>query len=235
MYKAVKDVLASNESVWTGIPAFVAVHDSFINKLIRLEQGVYNQNLSTIGVNAAKNAKRQTVIDKAFAISSGIVAYAVLNNDAALIDQIKIAKHTMSNASKANLIIMIDRIIAKASEFGNEIMEFGVSEENVTELQTLRDELEIILNSTRNAIIARKGYTRMIKGLTEDLSVILSLQLDRLMEVLKGEHPEFFAAYKDARVIIDHGTGKRGSDKSESDERRPNGSAGTSNTFGYEE
>lgn len=222
MYKAVKDVLAQHDTVWTGIPAFVSVHDAFINKLSDLEQGVYNQSLSVIGVNAAKNAKRDLVIDKAFAISSGIVAYAVLNNDAALIDQIKIAKSDMKNASKAKLMIMIDRIIAKATEFGDAITEFGVSEVSVTELQTLRNELELILNSPRNAIIARKGYTRMIKTLREELSTMLNLQLDKLMEVLKEEHPDFFSAYKDARVIVDLRSGKRG-----------DGDA--SNTFGYEE
>lgn len=224
MYKAVKDVLAQHDTVWTGIPAFVSVHDAFMNKLSDLEQGVYNQSLSVIGVNAAKNAKRDLVIDKAFAISSGIVAYAVLNNDAALIDQIKIAKSDMKNASKAKLMIMIDRIIAKATEFGDAITEFGVSELSVTELQTLRDELELILNSPRNAIIARKGYTRMIKTLREELSTMLNLQLDKLMEVLKEEHPDFFSAYKDARVIVDLRKGKRG-----------DGDGDTSNTIGHEE
>ena len=227
MYKAVKDVLASNQSVWTGIPAFVTVHGSFINKLTALETSAFNQNLSMIGVSAAKNAKRQEVVDKTYAISSGIVAFAVLNNNAKLIDRMTITKSDMLYASKTRLLLLVDRVIAKASEFESQIDEFGVDQQSITELQTLRDELEAMLNAPRNAILDRKGYTQQIKALRKELDMILYLQLDKLMQVLSAEHPDLFTAYNNARVIVDlkNGSGSSGSGTTEE---------GSSNTTGYE-
>lgn len=222
MYKAVKDVLASNDAIWNGINAFSQSHGTFIQKLDALEQNAYEQSLALIGISAAKDELRQKVVEMTYAISSGIVAYAVMNNDTALLKQINFGRKEIVNASKTNLILLVDRVIAKGSEFENQLSDFGVDQQRIAELQTARDELQEVLNAPRNAIVERKGYTLQIRQLVKQLDLILKMQLDKLMFVLREEHPDFFRAYKDARIIVDH-------------RNRKAGSGGSSNTIDYEE
>lgn len=204
MYKAVRAVIENHEAVWTNLTAFSQSRDAFIQKLNALEQKSYAQSLALVGVSAAKDAKRQIAIEKTFAISSGMVAFATMNNNPMLLEQMHIKKNTILQASKTNLLLIMDRVIAKATEFGNELTDFGVDQESVTELQTLRDELEAQLNAPRNAIVERKGHTQQIKALRVELDKIIKFQLDKLMLLFEAEHPEFFAAYTNARVIVDH-------------------------------
>jgi hypothetical protein len=81
--------------------------------------------------------------------------------------------------------------------------DYGVDQTTVDELQTHRDELEAQLGAPRNAIVERKTLTGQIRSLRREIDAILNLQLDKLMEFLREEHPGFFASYKNARVTID--------------------------------
>lgn len=209
MYKAVRSTLAKHKGIWESIPAFSQSHSAFIEKLRALEQNAFEQSFALIGISAAKDAKKQIVAEKTYAISSGILAYAVINNNSTLIELMNIGKKVIFQASKAKLIQIVDRVIANGTEFGDDLAEFGVTSEKISELHDLRDELEMILNSPRNAIIARKGYTQQIAKTRKELDQILKMQIDKLMLVLEFEHPDFFAEYKNARIIIDFRNGKR--------------------------
>lgn len=212
MFKAVKTVITSNQTQWAALPAFASSFQVFNATLSALEQNAYKQNLSLIGVSAVKEAKRSIVIDKAYAMSSAMVAFAVVNNDVELINHMKISKHVMRNASISKLTILVDRILLRATDLVGQMDDYGVDQPTVDELQALRDELEVQLNAPRNAIVERKTLTSEIKRLRRELDAILKFRLDNLMELLREEHPSFFKSYKNARVVIDqpatHGSGE---------------------------
>ena len=204
MYKALKTIIADNEANWSGLPAFANAYASFADRLTALEQSMYNQNLALIGVSAVKNAKKAIVVDKAYAISSALVAFAVVNNDVELINHMKIAKHELNGASNDLILVLVDRIILRATDLVGQLSDYGVDQSSIEELQLLRDELDTQINAPRNAIIDRKGQTSRIKALVRELDALIKLQLDKLMVILKEEHPEFFITYKNARMIVDH-------------------------------
>lgn len=203
MYKAVKSVIDANQTAWNALPAFGTVYTAFIETLTALEQSAYDQSLATLGVKAEKNVKREELALKTYAISSGIVAFAVLNNDASLIDQMNIGKWELKNAGKTRLLQLVDRVIAKGTAFGNQLSDFGIDSTAMAELQSLRNETEALLDAPRNAIVERRLHTQQINSLRKELDQILYLQLDKLMVVLKAEHPTFFQSYRNARVVVD--------------------------------
>ena len=204
MYKSIKTVIATNQPAWSTLPAFGTAVQTFNTRLAALEQSAYQQNLALVGVSAVKNAKRALVIERTYAISSGLVAYAVVNNDVELINQMKISRHELEKAGKTKLLLLVDRVLNRASGFVGQLDDYGIDQATVDELQTLRDELDAQLSAPRNAIIERKSQTIRIKTLVKEIDAIIKLQLDKLMEILKEDHPDFFTAYKNARVIVDH-------------------------------
>lgn len=204
MYKAVRSIIETNQANWSALPAFASAVQTFGERLYALEQAAYHQNLALVGVSAVKNAKKSIVVDKAYAMSSSMVAFAVVTNDVELINQMKIAKHVLDNASKDQMLILVDRIISRAGDLVNLLGDYGVDQSAIDELQVLRNELDAQMNAPRNAIIDRKGQTRRIKSLVRELDAIIKFQLDKLMIILKEDHPDFFIGYTNARMIVDH-------------------------------
>lgn len=204
MYKAVKSIIAENQANWSELPAFASAVFTFGERLDALMQAAYHQNLALIGVSAVKDAKRSIVVDKAFAMCSSMVAYAVVNKDVELISHMKIAKHELIYCSKDTMLILVDRIVTRASEIVDLLEDYGVIQADIDELRLLRDELDAQMSAPRNAIIDRKGHTARIKSLVRELDAIIKFQLDKLMIILKEDHPDFFTAYTNARIIVDH-------------------------------
>ena len=204
MYKSLKTIIAQNEASWTALPAFANAYQTFVERLEALEQRVYQQNLALVGVSAVKDAKKAIVVDKAYAMSSAITAYAVANNDLEVMSQMKISKHELQSLGKEMVLVLVNRIISRASSLVAALADFGITQASVDELITLRNELDAQMNAPRNAIIDRKGQTLGIKTLTREIDAIVKLQLDKLLFILKEDHPQFFIDYKNARIIVDH-------------------------------
>ena len=204
MYKAVRSIIETNQVNWSELPAFASAVQTFGERLNALEQAAYHQNLALVGVSAVKNAKRAIVAEKAYAMSSSMVAFAVVTNDVELINQMKIAKHELDNCSKDKMLILVDRILTRANDLVNLLGDYGIDQTTVDELQLLRDELDTQMSAPRNAIIDRKGQTGRIKSLVRELNAIIKFQLDKLMVILKEDHPQFFIDYTNARMIVDH-------------------------------
>lgn len=215
MFKAVKSVIAANNSAWSGLPAFETAFNTYTAKLAQLELLSYNQGFAIVGVSALKDAKREEAAEKAYAMANSISAFAVVTNKVELYNKMKISKWTILKGSRQEALQLVDIVLAKANEFENDLGDFGIDQATIAELQTIRDELYEQLSAPRNAIIERKTITGQIKLLEKDMIRILRLQLDKLMEFLREDNPEFYASYKNARVTIDlkskHGDNEEGS------------------------
>lgn len=203
MYKAVKTVIAANNTAWTGLPAFVSAFDTYTSKVALLELHAYNQKMALVGVSAVKRAKRELIAERTLALSSSLTAFAVITNDVELINQMKISKWSIIKGEGQHALQLVDIVLNKANEHLGELGDFGIDQTVVDDFQTLRDEFEIQLTAPRSAIVERKTLTGQILVLQRDIDALLKLQLDQLMEFLREENPQFFAAYKNARVIID--------------------------------
>jgi hypothetical protein len=204
MYKSVKTILVANQAKWSPLPAFAASVLSFTDRLEALERSGYQQNLALVGVSAVKNAKRAIVVDKAFAMVSALGAYAVVNNNVELINQMKIAKYKLESASKSLILVLVDRIHSRATDLVGQLDSYGVTQASIDELKLLRDELDNQMNAPRNAIIDRKSQTLRIKSLVSEIDAIIKFQIDKLIVVLKEDHPDFFITFTSARMIVDY-------------------------------
>lgn len=204
MYKSVKVVIASHADAWSELPAFVSAVERFNDRLGKLEQSAYLQDLSIVGVSAVKNAVKTMAVEKTHAMASAMLAYGVVSDNVELISRMKITRSTLLKSSRDRVLVFIDRVLESAAKYLESLSIYGVEQSDVNELRSLRDELNIQLSAPRNAIIDRKGETAKINFLEKELDVIVNLQLDKLVVVLKEGHPDFFVDYKNARMIIDY-------------------------------
>lgn len=222
MYKAVKTVIAENNSAWAGFPAFETAVQQFSDKVDLLEHSGYNQAFALVGVSALRNSRREAAAERFQAIASSITAYAVVNNRPEVIAQMKINRSDLIFCSTLRMLQQMDVVIARGTEHLGELAPYGIDQGVLDELIATREELNILLTSPRKAITDRKLITRQLSMLSKDINDLLRFRLDNLMEMIKFEHPDFFRAYHNARVVIDHRSRGRNTDDS-------------SNTFDYGE
>ena len=81
--------------------------------------------------------------------------------------------------------------------------------EKRTELTALLEDFHTAIPPRREANNMSKVYTSKINALFNSISKMLKDEIDVLMLLFEESHPDFYNAYKNARLIVDYsGRGK---------------------------
>lgn len=203
MYKAVRTAIENHNAAWNSLSAFTPLYNEFIAQLSLLQTKAYEQALVTVGVSAIKEQKRETVADIAFSMASSITAFAVVNDKPELIAQVKISRWELLKTNKVRCLQLVDQVIEKSIEHLAGLSPYGIEQQNVDDLITLREELEGLLNAPRNAILERKFRTSQIEKIAKGIDHLLRNKLDKLVEVVRTSQPAFYEQFHNARAIID--------------------------------
>jgi hypothetical protein len=91
--------------------------------------------------------------------------------------------------------------------------------EMITELTPVLESIDELNISTRQAIMNRKSVTKSITDLERSIDDLLQDEMDDMLLVFKASQPDFFDAFRNARMIIDYGhKGKPGNDPGQNDD-----------------
>lgn len=205
MYKMVRDTISANGPIWEGIPAFVTCVQDFSARVQLLEEKENYQRSISLGVGLVSRNDKKLIFEKLLRVAGGLKAFALDSNNTKLLMEVSIPKSLVNNSSKVDLLSRIDLLISRAQEFGSELGNYGLTPEEVGNLVIFRSEMDATLTAPRKAIIDRKQANAQIKLLFKEIDVILTAKLDSLMFIIKDQHPEFYNAYTDSRMIIDYG------------------------------
>ena len=84
-----------------------------------------------------------------------------------------------------------------------ELATLQVSAENLQELDQAVQNFNSSKTAPRAATANRMAQTESLPQLLNDMNEILRSELDRMVNLFRRTHPEFVAAYRAARVIVD--------------------------------
>jgi hypothetical protein len=85
------------------------------------------------------------------------------------------------------------------------LADYGITQQDVTDLDDLKTKFHGVKTAPRDAVIDRKKQTDTLPDLISNLRSIFRRRLDRQMTTFKRKQPEFYAGYLAARVIVDRG------------------------------
>lgn len=204
MYKAVEAICTVQQADWNDLPAFVNAFNRFTAKLQELDQAVFNQSFATPGVTKNKNQLLETTIEKAYIVANALRAYAAVQDDPLLEGKLDFPKSDFKRGGSQQAIVLVDTVLQLATSNLAALGDFGIEQEDVDELSALRQQLGSVIGSPREAIIDRRNETIAIERLIDELDDLLHDHLDRLIEVLRPDHPALYERFKSARVIVDH-------------------------------
>ena len=234
MYNMVKIICAQNLSVWSNTPAFVEAHQLFIEKLTVLRDQLNVQETAVSGVTKSKQEVLGKVVVLALTTSKALSAYALKIGDTELLAR---NLYSRSEWFRGNAMLRVSRLTSlfhDATAHSSELEDYNIDSAFLAELQMRISDYNAVVQSPRVAILERKRATAALDRLSSEIDLVLTGQLDAIVESFRMNDAEFAEDYCNARIIMSL-KGKRSSRASDHNSEDEKSSDDLENEEGYEE
>ena len=205
MFQTVVATLHENQTAVNSKPAFASALQSFETRLAELEQLLNDQAKDLKWIANEKASTRKKAIEKVAILVKMMSAYGESIDDENLREKMNIRKTDFNHAGTVGLINSISFVLNEAGLIEEELVNFGIESNLISELTFLRNKLISLNNAPRLALISRKTQTATIASLEKELSDVLRTTFDPFVAVLQDEFPLFFAKYTAARHAVKPG------------------------------
>lgn len=206
MMQALLSYLKQNRSIWQNSPIVVDAVNALEEitgsiELIRKSTGI-NQT----GLVAEKKSLKGILISRTYQLVSPIFALASKTHDVVLKAKVGFSKSELEAQRDGELASTCKSMVEIARTYLAALAVYGITENELNELEELITSYEISLTSPRVTVSQRKASNEKLKGLFADSIVLLNEQLKRLMIRFETTNPEFYAGYLNANKVVDYGT-----------------------------
>lgn len=212
MYDTVKSVCNSFNTAWSNLPAFVNAYGEFSNKLEHLKTLAAKQSDVIKGQRLEKREKRKIMANACMTVVNALLVYAEIEGLNVLKNRVDFHKSEILYGRASKSIGFVSIVLEAANEHINNLSDYGVSQADVTALDTAYNDYIGVISAPREAIVSRKVITQNISNTVREIDEILRRQMDKLAGVLLENEPEFFSTYTSARSIIDTKSKSSGDD-----------------------
>jgi hypothetical protein len=221
MLKAVLKLLKSNRSLWEDSNPFV----NAMNQLEELIAVIDATRLITdedhTGLVAEKTALQNSLITKAFEIVSMLHAMASSTKNKILLGKVSFPISELQRQRDRELATTCKGIALIARDNLPSLGGYPISESELVDFDEQISVYESDLPNHRVSVSERKAANAKLKDLYKEADDVLTSQIDRLMFRFSTAKPDFYAAYLNARKIVDYGTRYEKPEDDETDSNQP--------------
>ena len=203
MFKTVTTVLDENHDVWSGMTPFAASLQRLKGKIVAIDTAAQKQNSATHGATLDRTSARAALEDVLFLCCEalGVIAHSAGDNQLLKLTDLK--PSDLQRLTDEELSNTASSIVAETTGRKNELATLQVTQENLDELNEALQEFNASKSAPRAAIANRMAQTEALPQLITEANEILRNELDRMVNLFRRSHPDFVAAYRAARVIVD--------------------------------
>jgi hypothetical protein len=214
MYLRVQKALHIHKALWTGNGRFTANYETFVRNVQTIETLIARAEADSTAISRQKNAWREQLIDGTTRLVKKVLSFAADTQDKALAAQIDHSRSDLRNLRESLLPGICYAVCEKASGYLPQLAEYGVTEAELAGLRSLADQFKAIIPEPKLVISTGKQVTGALADAFRQNNDLLREQLDGKLEQFKDGQPAFYAAYFDARNVIDR-NGKKGEGETE--------------------
>jgi hypothetical protein len=205
MGNTVSTYTEKNKSTWAGNKAIAAALADLNTVLAAIAAAAGKQQTPISGVVEEKEMVRHDLEEKILEIAAQLSALADVVGDVNLGAQVEFTLSGLDKLSDDQLEAVGKRVSAAATAKLTQLADYDVTQEDITELDSLITRFNSVKNAPRISIAGRAGETATLPRLIADMTSLLRNRLDKLMLKYRKSNPEFYAGYLTARVIVDRG------------------------------
>ena len=203
MYLVVNDFYSDNQVVIDAVPARATAFGQLGTNITTINTLIAGQSTNTTGVAKDKSELRATLDNIAATTMASAKAWALSEDNNTLAQEFNYALSEVQKIKDDTIQGFCDHRIGLINDNLAAMADFGIDTASVTAWQDALDAYVAVIESPREAINARHLNTVGLKDIFSETSELFNEQLDPLMMVFKLSDPDLYAAYKQARIIID--------------------------------
>ena len=200
-----------NLTIWTGNKAVTTTVTALNAALGTVDTKAQQQETPIVGEEAKKVLIRHDYEDEIMRIAGQVCSLAVKNNDMDTDSQSELTLAQLDKMSADVLESTGKRISGLATANLAGLADYGITQTDVTGLDGLTTQFHDAKTAPRKAIATRAGQTKTMPPAVKTVTSLLRNHLDKQMLMFKKSNPEFYAGYVSARVIVNHGGRRSGS------------------------
>jgi hypothetical protein len=194
--------LDENNSVWSGKVAFTAAVNKAKAGVAAIREAAARQESPTGGISEEKAALRIKLEDLVLEIGDSAAAFASESANADLAADVHVSRSSLDQAQDDNLVQIAERVRDAATAHVGQLKDYQVENAEITALSEAITAFAGMKTAPRTAIASKSGATRSIASMVQSTRSVFRNQLDKLMTRFRRTHPEFYAGYFTARVIV---------------------------------
>jgi hypothetical protein len=201
-------VIDNNKPVWKDVAAFSTARDDFESAIDNVRAQELKQSTTTTGVTLDKRTAREAMCSAAAIVGGAVAAYADKQNNHELFASVDFSAADLLHRSEAECVTNCTAILnAGMTNLAALTTGKHLAQSDLDDLKAKIDAFNVALERPRQAEAGSKSATDQLPDAIAAADRIVERQLDRLMERFRVSNPDFYSAFKVARVIVDAGGG----------------------------
>ena len=201
MCRRVSDLINKNTSIFQEFPAFGSFQNSFDSNLTEIQRLGTLQATSIKGLRIKKANMKLNLSRNTMIMSSRAEAYSLRVNDFVLQKKIHRAETHLLKLSDVNFTVSCSIVYHSVLQYREVLKEYGVNEASLLNLKTAMDDYKAVMDTPKEAIIARKQLTLELAKRIEGQRAILD-NIDKLVGLMLSKKPAILAEYWDNRKVL---------------------------------
>ena len=202
-YQSIKGVLEDNRNIYEPITIINQSVENSFKITNEIDDIATNTEMDTTGETSAKIVAKEKLATMASSLAASASVFAFEQSDIELEASLAYSFSDIRYARDSEAHQIARAIEAELLEFRADLVDYMVSEENLTELHALIDEFKNSMETKGGVKSGSVAETRRLSILYRVADDLLNKKLDRFVARLKAEFPTFYDAYNNARMIVD--------------------------------
>lgn len=214
MFESSNLVLKNHSSIFESLADLVTGQQRLEGGIVQIAQYRQIQETDNSGLTETKSDLRSNLIVKIIQLSAALKSYANVTGDKELKTKAGYAKSKLLQVSDSVLYDIGILLVNLATPLQPALVNYFVTPEKLEELSNLLADFHAAIPQRRVASSMSKVSTSKIGELFDSLSKLLKDEIDVLMMLFEESNPDFYKAYKNARIIVDYtGRGRTNGDE----------------------
>lgn len=206
MYKSVEAVLSQHEDIVNTMPALSEINGKFRSLLKEIIERDYRHATVKQGSTAAKNSALDSITATTLTFANALYALGRKTENEQLKAECRTSISELEHKREQDLEQYCRRIGELARNNAEELAPYCITKKQIDSFskatETFRDLVEQKNQKFTESKATREALDEMFKKMGE----MLREDMDRLLEMLRDTHPDFYRQYTAARNIRDIGS-----------------------------
>ncbi|WP_103068809.1 hypothetical protein [Aquimarina sediminis] len=202
MYQAVQTFMDTHTNIWNSVPILVNFKNEFDELLIQINENKDSQEASRVYLGHNKTTQKRFVSEKGDILNDALEAYAAVEGNAVLEQKAAKSFTDLYKLRNQDFVTVMTETIELLDQNVAPLGDYGVTEDQVTDLKTSFDSFLVLNGEPRQYRIAQKQATTNLSDLFDQTTTLLTNKLDKVIKRFKRTDPTFYNGYLAARVIV---------------------------------